>query len=303
MRPRSPHRVLALPLVALVVSVLPSFAAAQGIGTVASMDGSADLERGGVATPVQIGTVVDLGDVLRTSSAGRLRVVFQDDSILAVGRDTEVVIAQPLFDPRQPGDKSLLRLRRGRIRVLVDARYRRTGALFEVETPTGLARVRGTEFVIVYDPVAEVTDVVGVTPQVAVHSVLDRVGRGVVVSSRELTHVYRGQFPTIPEKLTETLFRQYLDGLEFIGEGASESLTVGDPVLLGAAVGEPERAESVTEVAAGDEELPGPGVVFLPPRNEEVPLVDLDDPFLPASIVDEPIDVIEAVGGDVGVEF
>ena len=115
--------------------------------------------------------------------------------------------------------------------------------------------------------------------------------------------MYRGQFPTIPEQLTEPLFRPYLDGLEFIGEGASESLTVGDPVLLGAAVGEPERAESAREVAAGDEELPGPGVVFLPPRKEEVPLVDLDDPFLPASIVDEPIDVLEAVGGDVGVEF
>jgi hypothetical protein len=281
----------------------PAAASAQGIGTVASMDGAADIERGGVATPVRIGTVVDLGDVLRTSSAGRLRLVFQDDTVLAVGRDTEIVIAQPIFDPRRPGQSSLLRLRRGRIRVLVDDRYRQQGAVYEVETPTGLARVRGTEFVIVYDPVAEVTDVVGVTEQVAVHSVLDRVGRGVVVSSRELTHVYRGQYPTIPEKLDETLFRQYLEGLVFIGEGEAESMTVGEPVLLGSAVGDPERAENAPALALGEEELPGPGVVFLPPRQEDVPLSDLDDPYLPPSVLDQPLDVLEAIGGDVGVEF
>jgi hypothetical protein len=293
------------PTLALLASFLlpPTLALAQGLGTVASMDGAAEVDRDGVTTPVRIGTVVDLGDVLRTTSAGRLRIVFEDDTVLAVGRDTELVIAQPLFDPRQAGSRSLLRLRRGRMRVLVDDRYRRSGASFEVETATGIARVRGTEFVIVYDPVAEVTDVVGVADQVAVHSVLDRVGRGVVVSSRELSKVYRGQFPTIPEKLTETLFRQYLDGLEFIGEGEPESLTVGDSILLGATVDDPERAESAAKLAAAEEQLPGPGAVFLPPRRQDVPLVDLDDPFLPASILDQPLDVLEAPGGDVGVEF
>src|SRR5262245_772776 len=52
---------------------------AQEVGTIAAMEGTAELGRGGAWAPAHIGAAIQQGDELRTSRPGRLRVVFQDD--------------------------------------------------------------------------------------------------------------------------------------------------------------------------------------------------------------------------------
>jgi hypothetical protein len=113
-----------------------------------------------------------------------------------------------------------------------------------VETRTAVVGVRGTEFLIVDDPVADVTDVLGINGRTEVHSVLDRVGNAVFVTERELTRVERGKMPTVPRRLDEVLFRQYLEGLQFIGRGQAESLTVNHPLITGEFVPAADRADA-----------------------------------------------------------
>ena len=238
---------------------------AQDIGAVVEVEGTAEISRAGATTPAAIGASIAQGDVLRTSRPGRLVVVFQDNSVLTAGDDSELTVDSQVFDRDAGLARSVLRLLRGRIRTLVSEYYDRPGTEFRVETPTAVVGVRGTEFVIVFDPVAEVTDAVGVSGRAEVHSVIDEVGHGVFITAREITTVRRGQYPTSPpRRLDDEEFREYLEGLEFVGHGKPESLAAVQPLLTGSGVPAPDRLANLPAppipVAQGTGIGPAPAV-------------------------------------------
>jgi len=258
-RARRPHCDI-LGAVLLLLLLGAAVARAQDIGTLAALEGTVQLGRGGTWIPATIGTGIMVGDELRTG-AGRVRVVFQDGSVLTAADNTQIRIDEQVFDPNRAVSRSLIRLVQGKIRALVSEYYERPRSFFQIETVTAVSGVRGTEFVIAFDPVAEVTEVVGVSGRAEVHSVLDPIGHGVMVRAKELTSVKRGKFPTPPRRIADELFRQYLDKLEFVGGGKAESLTIAIPLATGNVVPEPDRAASVPGAPAFvvSEEPAGPG--------------------------------------------
>jgi FecR protein len=228
--------------VALALALTAARAAlAQGTGTVAELDGTVEIGHAGTWAPAVIGATVAPGDTVRTHRPGRLAILFQDDSVVTVGDDTTLVIDAQRFDRSTELAHSVMHLLRGRMRALVGPYYERPGNEFRVETATAVVGVRGTEFVIVFDPVAEVTDAVGVSGRAEVHSVLDRVGHTVFITAREATEVTRGQYPTPARRLDDEEFRLYLQGLDFIGHGKSESLAAVQPLLTGSGVPPQDR--------------------------------------------------------------
>jgi hypothetical protein len=222
-------------------------AAAQEVGTIAALEGTAKIRRGTARIDAATGTPIHRGDEVETGRPGRVRIVFQDDSVLTISDASRVVIDEQVFRSEAGTARSLFGLVQGKVSALVSEYYQRPGAAYEIRSATAVAGVRGTEFVMTYDPRGDVTEVAGLHGSVEVWSPFDRARRGVFVSAREVTSVTRGRFPTVPRRVSDTLFRQYLEGIEFIGAGASESLTVGHPVLSGHRVPPPDRAA----VAAG----------------------------------------------------
>jgi hypothetical protein len=267
-------------------------ARAQEVGTIAEVQGAVEIVRSGVHTPASIGTGVQTSDAIVTGTPGGALVVFQDDSVLVVGPDSHVRIDEHVFTREPSAARSVLHLLKGKVRALVSEYYREPGAEYRIESPVGIAGVRGTEFVITYDPVAEMSDVVGVNGTVQVYSTADRALRsGVSVTPRELTTVAKGKLPTPPRYITDERFRSYLDGLEFIGNGVPESLALGTGILAGSTVPEPEQAASaVTQFA----ERGAPGELPFEPRG-------------PADVTGEPLPeqiyVPQGGFGDVGVDF
>jgi FecR protein len=228
-------------LLASVVCVGAQAGWAQAVGSVAQLEGGAELGRGGRWTAVAVGTAVDVGDVLRTARHGRLRVVFHDASVLVVTDDSRVVIdAQTLDEPRGAA-QTLLRLVAGKVRALVGRYYTRPGSRFALRSADAVAGVRGTEFAMAYDAATGTTEVVGIHGRVEVHSVLDLAGHAVFVTARNITTVRPGRYPTWPEQLRDQLFRQYLEDLQFIGAGQPESFVAALPLLNGTNVPEPDR--------------------------------------------------------------
>ena len=57
----------------------------------------------------------------------------------------------------------------------------------------------------------------------------------------EMTTVAEGRPASPPRPLSEEQFRQYVEGLQFIGGGRPESLTVGSALREGTEVPEPDR--------------------------------------------------------------
>src|SRR5262249_31901961 len=137
-------------LVVLVLPLLVAPARAQEVGTVAAVDGSAEIGRGGNWTTAAVGNPVHIGDELRTGRPGRLRVVFQDDSVLSVSDDSRVVVNEQMFDARKGTARALFNLLRGKITSVVSDYYHQPGAAYEVKTATAVAGVRGTEFAVEY---------------------------------------------------------------------------------------------------------------------------------------------------------
>lgn len=227
-------------LVALLLLAFP--VAAQEVGTVAGLDGTADIGRGGAWTPAAVGAPIEQGDQLRTGRPGRLKVVFQDDSVLSVSEESMVVINEQVFDAANNKARSYFDLIHGKLNSIVSEYYSRPGASYQVKTATAVAGVRGTEFSISYDPDDEVTEVLGFNGTVQVHSLLDPAGPGVIITANEATTVAHGRLPTLPQRYNESIIRHQLDGFNFIGGGRFESVSAGHPLVAGSTVLRPDRA-------------------------------------------------------------
>lgn len=232
-------------VVSLAVLLLAALARAQEVGTVASLDGHGEVGRAGAWTDAAIGSAIHQGDELRTGRPGRMRIVFQDDSVISLGENSHLIIDEHVFDPSRGKVRSFLQLVRGKVETLVSEYYNQPGATSEVKTKTAVSGVRGTEYIMTYDEHSETTEIIGVSGHVAVHGSRDLVGHEVLITAREITTVTRGGFPSPPRRLEDAEFRQYLEGLEFTGGGRAESLTVGDPVIAGASVPSSERAQAL----------------------------------------------------------
>jgi hypothetical protein len=277
-------------LACVLVMLLSAAAGAQEVGTIAEVEGTAEIGRAGVWAPAQAAATIHAREELRTGRPGRMRVLLQDESVLNLSDDSYLIIDEQIIDADRGLFRSAMRLMRGKVRAVVSAKYQGSQALFAIETATAVSSVRGTEFIIAYDPVAELTEVVGVSGTVEVHSVLDRTGRGVFITANEVTTVSRGQLPTRPRRLDEATFRQYIEGLEFIGAGRPESLIGARALSLGTNVPALDRADAVA--------LPrGPIRALAPVVPGEFPQPDA------SGSTKQPIPVLQSSPGKLGLEF
>lgn len=87
------------------------------------------------------GDALSWNDRIRTYPDGRVRINLDDGSILSLGSDSELRIVKHEASTQQ----TALELRYGRIRCRV-AHLTRAGGNFELQTPTAVAGVIGTDF-------------------------------------------------------------------------------------------------------------------------------------------------------------
>ncbi len=169
-----------LPSTLIILALTATLAAAQApspAGTVASLQGRADAQAGGQATwrPLTTGKDVFVGDRLGTADASRLKVLMRDDSVLTLGPKSELVVDQ--LDVRDGGGTSRLGAVVGAVRAVVTDRYGTPGSSFEMKTPTAVAGVRGTGFVVLVDDDGKRTRVIGLYDVTWVRSITDTSGR------------------------------------------------------------------------------------------------------------------------------
>jgi len=240
-----------------VFGTLATAAVAQEVGTVAAVEGTAEVGSAGTWTPAVIGTAIRRGDELRTGRPGRLRIVFQDDSVIAIADDSHITVNEQVFNPDQGKTKSVMELLQGKVNAVVSEYYHRAGAAYEIKTATAVAGVRGTEFAMTYDPALQVTEVIGIAGHVEVRSLVDPTAPGVLLTANEATAVWLGHEPTTPRRIDNSLFRQQMEGIDFIGQGRAESLSRGGAPLAVASIPVATAANPVTRGAPDVSNLVG----------------------------------------------
>jgi len=267
---------------ALVAALaLPVAALAQDVGAVASAAGQAELGRDGAWSPAEAGMGVRLGDQLKTGN-GQLKVVFQDESVLNLAENTVITVDDQVFQPQEGTFKSLMKLMRGKVRATVGSYYQQSGANYEVETPTAVAGVRGTTFLVSYDEADEVTQVVGIHGRVHVRGLDERIGEGVYVTAHEATEVGAGEPATRPQRLDEDIFHQRLEGVELLGLPGTSRLAGTLALQSGETVPAPDRAPIATSRKTAN---------------------DFDDLRDPSDVTGQPLGVVSTTRGRLGVPF
>ena len=233
-------------LLAAGLLLLAAAVSAQEVGTVVAVEGVAEIGSGGVWTTATAGSPVHRGDQLRTGAPGRMRVVFQDDSVLAVSESSYVTVNEQVFNPTTGKAKSFMELLQGKVNAVVSDYYHRAGNSYEIKTVTAVAGVRGTEFSMAYNADLDVTEVIGISGHVEVHSMIDPTGPGILLTANEVSTIPHGAPPSRPRRIDETMFRQRLEGLDFIGGGRAEGLMAGRALASGASVPAADRAAAVS---------------------------------------------------------
>jgi hypothetical protein len=202
-------------------------------GRVAAVLGTIEIERNGASEPATVGTPVFPGDRLRTGDTDQVKVVFKDDTVLDLAPGTDVLLAKQVFEGTGRRLESQLRLSKGRLRAWVGQAYRGPRSRYEVETPTAIIAARGTEFIVGYDSATEVTAVICIAGEVEAAGRLGVIGGQVQLAARSHTEVAKGRLPTPAAPVTDPQLHQYLAGLELVGTGHRDGLSVEHPALAG----------------------------------------------------------------------
>ena len=121
--------------------------------------GRSRLERGDASFDLTKGMKVSVGDRVTTAEDGRVRIRFPELSEIFVSPQSSIVITEALIEKRiGPAKRTiLLDLKHGRVRSRVQGRYgheqdANDESKFEIKTRSAVAGVRGTDFIVSFDP-------------------------------------------------------------------------------------------------------------------------------------------------------
>lgn len=113
--------------------------AAEDIGSVVALKGSAAIERDAKTFEAKLKEGILLRDTVETRDRSKAKLLFIDDSVLTMGEKARVVIKEFVYS-KDKGGRSIFNLIDGKVRSVVGK------SEFEVHTPTAIAAARGTVF-------------------------------------------------------------------------------------------------------------------------------------------------------------
>jgi hypothetical protein len=142
-------------LVALLM--LPHRAFATDAGQVVTYNGDCYAIANGKRSKLKMGDVVHVGDVLEVPGDAKLKLQMADGSVLALGANSRMTIGS--YDVSADGTQrdAKLDLDSGLVRAVVSRMTQKS--TFEVNTATGVAAARSTDWFVEYQPATNFTEV------------------------------------------------------------------------------------------------------------------------------------------------
>ncbi len=127
-----------------LILVAPVAWAGPQAGNVLAIKGDCTAERSGTAMPLKVGDAVQVGDTITVPADGRLKLRMVDGSVIAEAAGSRMTIGNYAV---QGGGRDVgLQLASGLLRAVVAPAAQ--PSRFEVETATGVAAVRSTDWFV-----------------------------------------------------------------------------------------------------------------------------------------------------------
>lgn len=137
--------------------------AAQVIGHVLKLTGSASVIRNGVTVELNIGDAVQKGDVVQTGSDSSIAMTLIDGSAFGMTSNARMVLNEMVYDPGGSSNSSFISLVQGTV-TFVAGQTAKNGNM-RVETPVATMGIRGTAVAVkIYSETGVVEAVLGIEP-------------------------------------------------------------------------------------------------------------------------------------------
>jgi hypothetical protein len=136
-------------LLAALAIAAPALAA--DIGLVKVSNGAVEIQRSGAKIKAEVGTPVQVADVLRTGADGSAGITFSDNSLVSIGPNTVFEIDKYQFDSTTHAGEFQGSLKQGRLAGISGKMVKQSPEAMKIRTPSAVMGVRGTEFVVQVD--------------------------------------------------------------------------------------------------------------------------------------------------------
>jgi Uncharacterized protein conserved in bacteria len=122
--------------------------AAEPIGLIKTLTGTAAVSRDGATAPLAAGADVFSNDVVSTGPGSALGITFRDDTTLSMGEAGRVVLDSFAFDPAGEKVGMGVKLLKGTFAVVSGQIAKLAPEKMVVTTPTMSIGIRGTSFLV-----------------------------------------------------------------------------------------------------------------------------------------------------------
>ncbi len=120
----------------------------ETIGIIKNLQGQATIVRDQQTLPAQVGMKLIQSDILRTGPNGGLGVILRDDTLLSLGPNSELALAEFAFSPTEGKLSMVIKLIKGTAAYLSGQIGRLSPQSVRFETPVATMGIRGTMFVV-----------------------------------------------------------------------------------------------------------------------------------------------------------
>ena len=131
----------------LLCLAAPAIAAPDPVATVVAVRGMVVAKNtSGVGRTLAIKGPIFQDDVLKTDASGQLQIMFTDNSIISLGRESEMKIAEYRWQAGQKDGALKTQVKEGTFRVMGGALAKDAPQNFKTETPTATIGIRGSMY-------------------------------------------------------------------------------------------------------------------------------------------------------------
>ena len=131
--------------------LLAGSAFAADVGLIKVSNGNVEIQRAGAKVKAEVGTPVQVSDVLRTGADGSAGITFSDNSLVSIGPSTVFEINKYQFDSTTHAGEFQGSLKQGKLAGISGKMVKQSPESMKIRTPSAVMGVRGTEFVVQVD--------------------------------------------------------------------------------------------------------------------------------------------------------
>jgi hypothetical protein len=137
----------------VITILLPSLAMGEEsvIGKTKTGNGDIVVIRSGKKKPINIGDKLYQKDIIRTGTDSSVGIIFEDNTILSLGPNSEIVIDEYVFAPEKGMLSMITRMVKGTASYISGIIGRQSPESVKFQTPDATIGIRGTQFLVKVD--------------------------------------------------------------------------------------------------------------------------------------------------------